>query len=80
MIGVLEEDSAPVGIGRAEVVFLVRVVGVTKIVVDLDRLDDPRYCLLAERRHAGRYDCQAADQSLTQFVVAGLAPRRMRSM
>ena len=39
----LEKDFVPVGIERAKVVLFVRVVGVTKVVVDLDGLDDPRF-------------------------------------
>ena len=36
----LEKDHMPIGLERAEVVLLVRVVGVAKIVIDGDRLDD----------------------------------------
>ena len=36
----LEKDFVSVGIERTKVVFFVRVIGVAKVVVDLDGLDD----------------------------------------
>jgi hypothetical protein len=44
----LEHDHVTIGLERAKVVFLVRVVRVTKVVEDRDRLDDP-----LDRRRAG---------------------------
>jgi hypothetical protein len=45
------------------------VVGVTKIVIHRDGLDDAVDSLLAKRSDAGRDDGKAADQLVTQLII-----------
>ena len=65
----LEEYPMTVGIERAEVMFFMRVVGMTEIVVHSDRFDDALDGFLAERRDAGCDDCEAAMEMLAKLVV-----------
>ena len=48
----LEKDRVAIGFERAKVVFFVWIVGVAKVVIDFDGLDDARDCFGAERSNA----------------------------
>ena len=52
----LEKDRLAIDLERAKVMFFVRVVGLSKVVVNLDRLDDARDRFRAERRYAWRHE------------------------
>src|SRR6266404_3526855 len=58
-----------VRIERAKVVLFVRVVGVAKVVVHGDRLDDPGDGFGAEGGDAGSHHCNPPGKILTQFIV-----------
>ena len=68
----LEHDHLTVGFERPEVVFFVRVVGVTEIVKDRDGLDDPFDGFGAKRRHAKGDDSGATAEMLTQSSSAAM--------
>src|SRR5262249_40620758 len=65
----LEKDRLAVGVERAEVVFLIRVVGVMKVVKHLYGLDESFDGLLAQRGDARRDHGVAGAQVLSQFVI-----------
>jgi hypothetical protein len=65
----LEEHPVAVGIERAKVVLLVRVVGVTEIVKDRDCLDDPGYGFGAKSRNARGHHRGPSGEILAQFIV-----------
>jgi hypothetical protein len=65
----LEHDHVAIGFERSKVVFLMRVVGVAKVVEHRDRLDNPLDGRWAEGRHARCYDGRPAGEMLTQFIV-----------
>src|ERR1019366_7179974 len=65
----LEKDFVPVRVERAKVVFFMRVVGATKVVVDLDGLDDPGHGLWAERRDAALIKLVAADMERVNTTI-----------
>ncbi len=44
----LKEDQMTIGFERPKVVFFIRIVGVTKVVVDRDGLNDSGHCIGAE--------------------------------
>ena len=48
----LEKDRVAIGFERAKVMFFVWIVGVAKVVVDFDGLDDARDCFGAKRSNA----------------------------
>ena len=65
----LEKDRVAVGFERAKVMFFVWIVGVAKVVVDFDGLDDARDCFGAERSDARRHDRMTLAEILSQLVV-----------
>ena len=70
----LEKDRFPLGLERSEVMFSVRVVGVTEGIIHSDCLDDPVEGFSAKGGDAGGDDGAAADQMLPQVVVEGANP------
>jgi ParB-like chromosome segregation protein Spo0J len=64
--------------GRAKVVFLVRIVRVTKIVEHRDGFDDPLDGLGAKDRHAWRDDRRSAGEMLAQLIVQRPNARSLR--
>ena len=52
----LEKDRVAIGFERAKVMFFVWIVGMAKVVVDFDGLDDVRDCFGSERSNACRHD------------------------
>ena len=67
----LEKDRLTFGLERPKIMLFVWVVGVTKIVIDRDGLDDALDSLLAQRSDTRRDDGEAAEQVLTQLIVEG---------
>jgi hypothetical protein len=65
----LEKDPMTVCLERAEVMLLMRVVGVTEIVVDFDGLDDPRHGFLTKGGDARRHHGNTLGQILAQVVI-----------
>ena len=70
----LEKDRFPLGYERSEVMFSVRVVGVTEGIIHSDCFDDPVDGFPAKGGYAGGDDGAAADQMLPQVVVEGANP------
>ncbi len=61
----LEKDRVAVGFERTKIVFFVWVVGVAKVVIDFDSLDDARDGFGAERSDACRHDRMALVEILS---------------
>jgi len=61
----LEKDRAAIGLERTKVVFFVWIVGVAKVVIDLDGLHDARDSFGAERSDAYRHDRMALAEILS---------------
>jgi hypothetical protein len=70
----LEKDRFAFDFERPEIVFFVRVIGVTEVVERGDRLDNPVDGVLAEGGYAQSDDGTAANQMLTQIIVEGTNP------
>jgi len=68
------EDRFPLGLERAEVMFSVRVVGVTEVIIHGDCFDDPVERFPAKGGDPGGDDGAAADQMLPQVVIEGANP------
>ena len=64
-----EKYRVAIGFELAEVVLFVRVVGVTKVVVHGDRLDDPVNSLLAQPCDPRRHNCGAGRKVLAKVVI-----------
>src|SRR5436190_22065351 len=65
----LEKDLMAVGVERAKVVLLVRIVGVTKVVKDGDGLDDSGDGLIAKGGDTRSHDRESLGKILAQRVV-----------
>ena len=65
----LEKDSVAVGFERTKIVFFIWIVGVAKVVVDFDCLDDARHCFGTERSDAYRHHRVTLVEILSQLVV-----------
>jgi len=65
----LEKDRVALDLERAKVMFFVWIVGVAKVIVDFDRLDDARDGFGSERSDAYRHDRMALAEILSQLVV-----------
>src|SRR5579862_5231218 len=65
----LEKDRVAVGFQRPKVVLSIWIVGVTEVIVDLDRLDDAGDHFTVEGGDAHRYDYTTVAQGVTQRVV-----------
>ena len=65
----LEKDRFAFDFERPEVVFFVRVIGVTEVIERGDRLDNSVGSFLAEGCNARRDDGSAANQMVAQVVV-----------
>src|SRR5690349_10482210 len=68
----LEHDRVALRVEDAEIVLLVRVVGVMKVVEHRDGLYNAVDGFRPERGHAGRDNREAGTQVLSQLVVQGL--------
>ena len=73
-----KKDRMALDLERAKVMFFVWIVGVAKVVVDFDRLDDARYRFGAERSDARRHDRMALIEILSQLVVERANAVRLR--
>jgi len=60
----LEEDCLTLCLEDPEVMFFMRVVGTTKIVIDRDSLDDPLYRFCSKSRDPWGYNDKACAQGL----------------
>ena len=65
----LEKDGVALGFERPKVMFFVWIVGVAKVVVGFDGLDDARDGFGAERSDACRHDRMTLVEILSQLVV-----------
>ena len=65
----LEKDRVALGFERAKIMFFMWIVGVAKVVVDFDRLDDARHCFRAKRSNAHRHHRMTLVEILSQLVV-----------
>ena len=65
----LEKDRLAVGLERPKIMLFVGVVGVAKIVIYRDGLDDALNGFLAKGSDTGCHYRKAAEQVLTQFIV-----------
>ena len=65
----LEKDRVAVDLERAKVMLFVWIVGVAKVVIDFDSLDDARDCFGTERSDAYRHDRMALAEILSQLIV-----------
>src|SRR5271166_1864639 len=65
----LEKDRVAIGYERAKVMFSMWIVGVAKVVIDFDGLDDARDCFGSQRSNAYRHDRMALAEILSQLVV-----------
>ena len=70
----LEKDRFSLGLERPEVMFSVRVVGVTEVIIDGDCFDDPVERISAKGSDPGGDDGAAAEQMLPEVVVEGPNP------
>src|SRR5271163_4610227 len=65
----LEKDRVAIDLERTKVVFSMWIVGVAKVVIDFDGLDDARDCFGSQRSNAYRHDRMALAEILSQLVV-----------
>ena len=73
-----EKDSVTLGFERPKVMFVVWVVGVAKVVVDFDGLDDARNRFRAKRSNAYRHHRMTLVEILSQLVVERANAVRLR--
>jgi hypothetical protein len=65
----LEKDPVAVGVERAEVMFFVRIIGVAKVVIDRDSLDNSVHGFCTKGGDARRHDGNAGGQVSAQLVI-----------
>ena len=74
----LEKDGVALGFERAKVMFFIWIVGVAKVVINFDGLDDARDRFRAERSNARRHHRMTLAEILSQGIVERANAVRLR--